>query len=55
MLFAYEYPPFTMDKFDKRKDVSDRCEVKTEHTMKPTKSSAKRQNFAIIDSVVMII
>ena len=31
-----------MDKFVKRKDVSDRCEVKTEHPMKPTKSSTKK-------------
>ena len=31
-----------MDKFVKRKDVCDRCEVKTEHTMKPTKSSTKK-------------
>ena len=40
-----------MDKFVKMKDVSDRCEVKTkrlkkkvktEHTMKPTKSSTKK-------------
>ena len=30
-----------MDKFVKRKDVSDRCEVETEHTMKPTISSTK--------------
>ena len=44
-----------MDNFVKRNDVSDRCEVNTEHTMKPTKSSKKRQKFAIIDSIVMII
>ena len=31
-----------MDKFVRRKDDSDRCEVKTEHTMKPTKSSTKK-------------
>ena len=31
-----------MDKFVKSKDVSDRCEVKTEHAMKPTKSSTKK-------------
>ena len=31
-----------MDKFVKRKDVSDRCEVKTEHVMKSTKSSTKK-------------
>ena len=31
-----------MAKFVKRKDVSDRCEAKTEHTMKPTKSSTKK-------------
>ena len=31
-----------MDKFVKRKDVGDRCEVKIEHTMKPTKSSTKK-------------
>ena len=31
-----------MDKFVKRKDVCDRCEVKAEHTMKPTKSSTKK-------------
>ena len=31
-----------MDKFVKRKDVSDRCEAKTEHTMKPSKSSTKK-------------
>ena len=44
-----------MDKFVKRKDVSDKFEVKTEHTMKPTKSSTKRQKFAKIDSIKMII
>ena len=31
-----------MYKCVKRKDVSDRCEAKTEHTMKPTKSSTKK-------------
>ena len=31
-----------MDKFVRRKDVSDRYEVKTEHTMKPSKSSTKK-------------
>ena len=33
-----------MDKFVKRKDVSDRCAVKIEHTMKPTKPSTKKAN-----------
>ena len=49
-----EYP-FTIDKFVKRKDVSDVFEVETDHTMKPTKSSTKEAKFTIIDSIVMII
>ena len=44
-----------MHEFAMGKDDSDRCEAKTEHAMRPSKSSKERQMFAIIDSIVMII